>query len=47
MKVVGDLWVFLSLDGVYYKFCEFNFFVGREDDMDLIFKVGLNIEFII
>ena len=46
MKAAGDSWALLSPDGVYHKLCEPNFFVGREDDMDLTLKVGLNIELI-
>lgn len=38
MKAAGDSWALLSPDGVYHKLCEPNFFVGREDDMDLTLK---------
>ena len=33
-------WALLSPEGTYHKLCEPNFFVGREDDMDLALKVG-------
>lgn len=33
-------WALLSPEGTYHKLCEPNFFVGREDDMDLTLKVG-------
>ena len=37
----GESWALLSPEGTYYKLSEPNFFVGREDDMDLTLKVGL------
>lgn len=41
MKTGGESWALLSPEGTYYKLSEPNFFVGREDDMDLTLKVGL------
>lgn len=40
MKAAGA-WALLSPEGTYHKLSEPNFFVGREDEMDLTLKVGL------
>ena len=39
----AESWALLSPEGTYHKLCEPNFFVGREDDMDLTLKVGFSI----
>ena len=41
MKAAGGEWALLSPEGTYHKLSEPNFFVGREDEMDLTLKVGL------
>ena len=41
MKAAGCEWALLSPEGTYHKLSEPNFFVGREDEMDLTLKVGL------
>lgn len=41
MKTGVESWALLSPVGTYHKLCEPNFFVGREDDMDLTLKVRL------
>jgi len=42
MKAAGCEWALLSPEGTYHKLSEPNFFVGREDEMDLTLKVGLS-----
>ena len=37
----ADEWGLLSPDGTLHKLCEPNFFVGRDDQMDLTLKVRL------
>jgi len=38
--MTGANWALLSPVGNFHKLCEPNFFVGREDHMDLTLKVG-------
>ncbi|CAH3162280.1 unnamed protein product, partial [Porites evermanni] len=38
MKAAGCEWALLSPEGTYHKLSEPNFFVGREDEMDLTLK---------
>lgn len=38
MKTAAE-WALLSPEGTFHKLSEPNFFVGREDQMDLILKV--------
>ena len=40
MTTAAD-WGLLSPDGTLHKLCEPNFFVGRDDEMDLTLKVRL------
>lgn len=39
MKTAGE-WALQSPEGTFHKLSEPNFFVGREDQMDLTLKVG-------
>lgn len=46
MKASVASWTLLSPEGTYHELCEPNFFVGREDHMDLKLRVGLNFSWI-